>query len=120
MKVKVIRANKWEHPGEFPDFEKGAAVKIAKEEDADFLGWYACDIAGYETFVPKSFVYNGVLAREYNPTELVQEVGDILEVREIINAWLFAKNENGVTGWIPAESVVSVDSAGADILKKEN
>jgi hypothetical protein len=29
-------------------------------------------------------------------------------VREIVYAWLIVTNENGVTGWIPAESVLSV------------
>lgn len=41
-------------------------------------------------------------------TELVQSAGDILTVNEIVNAWLFATNERGETGWIPAEAVVSV------------
>jgi len=112
MKVKVIK----KHPSEwqfqqFPSFEKGTKVTMAKEKNTDFLDWYACDIAGHETFVPKSFVCDGVLSREYNPTELVQEAGDILEVQEIVNAWLIATNEKGITGWIPAEVVVSVNAA---------
>jgi hypothetical protein len=28
---------------------------------------------------------------------LVAEVGDVLDVQEIVNAWLIAINENGVT-----------------------
>jgi len=109
MKVKVIK----KHPSEwqfqqFPTFEKGTKVAMA-EEDTHFLQWYACDIAGHETFVPISFVCDGVLTRDYNPTELIQEVGDILEVQEIVNAWLLATNEKSVTGWIPAEIVVSVN-----------
>jgi hypothetical protein len=50
-----------------------------------------------------------LLARDYNPTELIQEVSDILEVQEIVNAWLIATNADGVTGWIAAEAVVSVN-----------
>ena len=46
--------------------------------------------------------------RDYNPTELVAEDGDVLEVREIVYAWLIATNERDVTGWIPAESAVTV------------
>ena len=108
MKVKVVRPSRWEFPGEFPTFEKGTHVRLAGEEDTDFLSWYACDIAGHETFVPITFVRDGKLARDYNPTELTPKVGDILEVREIVNAWLLATNEQGTTGWIPAEMVVSV------------
>ena len=105
MKVKVIQ----EHPGEgeFPTFEKGTAVAMAQDEDTHFLHWYACDIAGYQTYVPGIFVRDGRLTRDYNPTELIQEAGDILEVWEIIHAWLLATNEQGITGWIPAEAVVA-------------
>ena len=109
MKVKVIRASRWEHPGEFPTFEKRTPVTLAKEEDAEFLGWYACNIAGYEPYVPKDFVSDGVLKRDYNPTELIQELGDVLEVQEIVYSWLFATNDKGVTGWIPAERVMSIN-----------
>jgi len=105
MKVNVV-AN---HPGEgnFPTFAKGTAV-ILGEACTHFLHWYACDIEGHQTYVPENFVHDGKLTRDYNPTELVQEVGDILELREIVYAWLVATNENGITGWIPAEAVVSI------------
>jgi len=104
MRVSVIA----QHPGEgaFPEFAKGTSVALGGE-CARFLHWHPCVIEGYETYVPKSFVRNGKLTRDYNPTELVAEIGDVLEVREIVNAWLLAINTNGVIGWIPAESVVS-------------
>ena len=103
-KVKVIA----EHPGEgaFPTFAKGTAVTLG-EECTRFLHWFPCVIDSYETYVPESFVRDGKLIRDYNPTELVAEIGDILEVQEIVYAWLMATNENDVTGWIPAESVLS-------------
>ena len=105
MKVKVVK----QHSGEglFPTFKKGTKVKI-KETCENYLHWSSCDIEGYQTYVPEIFVCDGVLTRDYNPTELIQEAGDILEVHEIICAWLTATNKNGITGWIPAESVVSV------------
>jgi len=108
MKVKVTNPCKWEHPGQFPTFEKGTPIVIAEEEDTDFLGWHACEIAAHKTFVPKIFVFEGKLTRDYNPTELIQNVGDILEIKEIINAWLFATNDKGISGWFPAECVASV------------
>jgi len=108
MKVQVTRSSRWEHPGEFPSFKKGTPVTLAAEEGKHFLGWYACDIEGYTTYIPKIFVDEGKLVRDYDPTELIQDAGDILEVNEIIFAWLLATNDNGVTGWIPAECVVSV------------
>ena len=108
MKVQVVRLSRWDFPGEFPTFEKGTPVRLAGGEDTDFLGWYACEISEYETFVPITFVSGGKLTRNYNPTELTPKVGDILEVQEIVNAWLLATNDRGVAGWIPAQTVVSV------------
>jgi len=112
MKVKVMQdyPNKWEFQGRFPAFEKGTSITIAKEEDADYSGWYACEITGHKFYVPKDFVCDGKLTRDINPTELIQKVGDILEVQEIVYAWLLATNDRGVTGWITAEVVVSVDA----------
>ena len=106
MRVKVIAR----HPGEgtFPTFSKGTAVMMG-EEDTHFLHWYPCIIERHDTYVPECFVRNGKLICDYNPTELVAEIGNILEVQDVVYAWLMAMNENGVTGWIPAESVVSVD-----------
>jgi len=106
MKVKVIKKHLGE--GRFPTFEKGTEVVLAKEEDTHYLNWYACNIAGHETYVPIVFVCDGKLTRDYNPTELVQEVGDILEIQEIVYAWLIATNKQGVIGWIPAEAVLSI------------
>ena len=108
MKVTVIA----QHPGEgaYPTFAKGTAVTLGGE-CTHFPHWYHCVIKGHETYVPESFVREGKLVRDYNPTELVAEAGDILKVREIVYAWLIATNENGITGWIPAESVVSDMSA---------
>ncbi|MCL2857999.1 MAG: SH3 domain-containing protein [Oscillospiraceae bacterium] len=112
MKVKVMQGypSKWPFPGNFPTFAKGTPVSLVEEEDADFAGWYASEIAGHEPYTPIAFVRDGKLIRDYNPTELTQQAGDILEVREIVHAWLLATNEQGVTGWITAEAVVSVDS----------
>ena len=109
MKVKVIKKHPSEWPfQQFPTFKKGTALSIAEKSDSHFLHWHACEIAGHETFVPECFVCNDVLTRDYNPTELRQEVGDILEVEALFYAWLFAKNEKGETGWIPAEVVLSL------------
>ena len=107
MKVKVIKEHLGE--GQFPVFVEGTPVTM-KEECTHYLHWCACDIEGHQTYVPKIFVSNGKLTRDYNPTELIQEVGDIVEVKEIVYAWLLATNNKGITGWIPAEAVVSIDS----------
>ena len=112
MRARVIR----NHPGEgqFPVFKKGTRVVMADDAESGFLGWRACDIEGYKTYAPEIFVCDGALTRDYDPTELVQQAGDIIEVREIVHAWLIATNEKGTMGWIPAEIVVSVDETTCD------
>lgn len=105
MKVKVMQKHLGE--GEFPTFKKDTAIKMQQEADSYFLHWHECEIEGHQTFVPDIFVQDGILVRDYNPTELVQNVGDVLEVKEITYAWLLATNGEGITGWIQAEVVVS-------------
>ena len=104
MRVQVISQHFGE--GMFPTFAKDTPVKMGIT-DSHFPHWFPCIIEGYETYVPEMFVNNGKLVRDYNPTELVAEVGEILEVQKIVCAWLLATNADGVVGWIPAESVIS-------------
>jgi len=106
MKAKVITAHLGE--GTFPDFPQGTKVTITGDECSDFRHWYPCEIDGYQTYIPKHFFAEEVLTRDYNPTELIQAEGDIITVEEIAYAWLRATNEKGQTGWIPAQSVVSL------------
>jgi len=112
MKVKATKncPYGWERI-EFPTFRKGTAVKLAadrEEGDDYFVDWFAAEVDGHETFVPVSFIKDGKLIRDYNPTELEVKAGGILEVVEIVNAWLIAKDNKGRIGWIPAENVVSM------------
>ena len=109
MKVKIILPlfTEWER-GIFPTFAKETKVAI-KQEDKDFRGWHEAEIEGHQTFIPKHFVSDGKLVRDYNPTELVGEVGDLVEVQEIHHAWLLATDEQGTTGWIPSAVVISIN-----------
>jgi len=101
--VKVVQNHSGE--GIFPTFSKGTPVKITGEECREFAHWFPCEIEGHKTYIPESFLLDGALSKDYNPTELVQRAGDVLVVNEIVNAWLMATNEKGQTGWIPAEAV---------------
>ena len=107
MKAKVI----CKHDGEglFPTFAKGTKVIITGSECTHFLHWFPCEIEGHLTYIPKAFLNDDLtLARDYNPTELVLDEGSIIEIKEIVNAWLIATTQDGQTGWIPAESVISI------------
>lgn len=77
------------------------------QEIREHFNWYQAEIEGKETFVPKHFVTDKRLNRNYNPTELNGKIGDIIEVKEIHTLWLLAENTQGETGWILAENVVS-------------
>jgi hypothetical protein len=105
MRIKVIAQHLGE--GEFPTFGQGSMVFLG-EECTHFLHWHSCEIEGYKTYIPEAFICDGILTRDYNPTELIAEVGEVLEVREIVYAWLLATDTKGITGWIPAESVISI------------
>lgn len=106
MKVKTVQQHDGE--GKFPSFPAGEKVTITGQECLGFRHWFPCEIGGHKTYVPESFMSDGALVREYNPTELIQNKGDILELLEIVNAWSLAKNEKGEIGWIPMEALVSM------------
>ena len=108
MKVKVLCSSRYVSLGKFPTYKKGTPVNITGNEDEDFPHWYPCTFDGHNTFVPDTYFADGKLTKDYNPTELPQQPGDVLEVLEIVNAWLFVENEQGVRGWFPTECVVSI------------
>ncbi|MCL2846559.1 MAG: SH3 domain-containing protein [Firmicutes bacterium] len=109
MKVKVTKehSDEWEIT-QFPTFAKGSTVKMEKAEDKEFPGWHAAVIDGHETFVPKIFVHCGKLRRDYNPTEISANVGDILTVIETVGGWLHVETANGTIGWIPTARVSEI------------
>lgn len=105
MKVRVVDRHNGE--GAFPTFGAGEAVGDLQPCD-EYAHWMSCVINGFTTFIPDSFVRDGVLARDYNPTELIADQGEILDIEEIVHGWLYGSNEKGVYGWIPAENVTSM------------
>jgi len=106
MKVKVIQEHRGE--GKFPEFQKGTNVQIIGSECNHYLNWFPCKIENHKTYIPSVFIENEALIRNYNPTELICNVGDILEVKEIFHAWFIAEKSCGITGWIPAEKCISL------------
>ena len=105
--MKVVVIDNHDGEGQFPTFVEGEIIRnlLPCEESTH---WLSCAINGYETYVPDIFVNNSTLIRGYNPTELVANKGEILEIEEIAYEWLYGKNEKGVYGWIPSEKVVSI------------
>ena len=118
MRLKVIETHAGY--GVFPLFPKGTAVNNA-EADAEYPThaeaiwgsgsnphWLACVIDGHETFIPDTYVDNGVLTRGYSPTEIVVEKGQNLTLLELVFEWAYVKDESGKEGWLPTSKVISV------------
>ena len=122
--MQLLVTESHEGQGEFPLFKKGSAVGgIMSDSDYpncsyDIWGsysnphWLACVIDGQNIFIPDIYVTNGVLNRDYNPTELVVEEGQKVTLLNIVFEWLYVKDETGNEGWLPVNKVVSVDLYG--------
>lgn len=105
--MKVVVVDKHDGEGRFPAFKAGEAVHNMQACD-ESVHWKFCTINGFDTYIPEVFVHNGVLARDYDPTEILIEAGEVLEVEAVVYEWLYVKNAVGICGWIPAEKVLSV------------
>lgn len=105
--MKVVVMDRHDGEGQFPAFCTGEVVNNLQSCD-ESAHWMSCTINGFDTYIPDVFVDNANLTREYNPTEMVADKGEILEIAEIVFEWLYVRNEKGVYGWIPAEKVISI------------
>ena len=105
--MKVVVIDRHDGEGQFPTFYAGDTVHNLQPCE-ESVHWMSCTINGSDIYVPDIFVSNTTLMREYNPTELVADKDEILEIEEIVYEWLYGKNEKGIYGWIPAEKVISI------------
>jgi hypothetical protein len=118
--MKLLTIEQHNGCGVFPLFEKGTAVDSIKP-DAEYPihaeaiwgegcaeHWVSCAIEGHDTFIPKTFITDGVLNRNYNPTEPIVEKGQIITLLELVFEWLYVKDENGKVGWLAANKAVSI------------
>ncbi len=105
MKVEVVKKHLGE--GVFKTYVKGTKVDIL-EDCKHFIHWKKCKLENEITYVPGCFVEDSKLKYDYNPTEIVSDEGDTIEVIYIVYAWIYGKNlVSGETGWIPCENVCS-------------
>lgn len=105
--MKAFITDRHDGEGTFPVFPAGTVVENI-EPNEEYDHWLSCSINGMNTYVPDVFVKDDRLTREYNPTELVVDKGELVEVEEIVYEWLYAEKADGTRGWIPAEKVVSL------------
>ena len=119
--MKLLVTEKHRGCGEFPLFKKGSIIG-GSEGNPDFPNyaeeiwgsrseprWVACELDGHDVFVPDIYIVDGVLNRDYNPTELMIEEGQKVTLLKIVFEWLYVKDENCNEGWLPVNKVVSVE-----------
>lgn len=103
MRLIVTKFHRGE--GQFPLFPKGSVVKL-KAECPQYLNWFECEIDGYSTYAPRHFIQQNQLIRDYNPTELVANENDIVELLELHYEWALVQR-NSEIGWLPCNILVS-------------
>ncbi len=105
--MKLLVIEKHEGYGVFPLFPQGTTVSDYAACD-EYPHWCSCVIGGYETFVAEVYVDDGVLIKDYNPTEIIVMKGQILTLIHIVFEWLYVEDKKGQTGWVPASKVISI------------
>lgn len=107
MELKVIANHQGE--GVFPTFKKGSCVNM-KAPCREYLNWYVCEIEGYSTYIPVHFVEDNQLLVDYNPTELVIQANEVVELSELHYQWALVRYKNQV-GWLPTQILKSISVA---------
>jgi hypothetical protein len=107
--VNYIVLKEYESP--YPDpihFQEGEIIEVGEtyEDDPDWVDWvWCCGEHHNDAWVPKQFIYfqNGqwVMKRNYNAMELILEIGESVNVLEIVNGFGMAEKSDGSRGWVP-------------------
>ena len=87
-------------------------LTIGREDD-EWPGWVWCTTAtSVSGWLPLAYLRatgEGIVAIcDYNATELPAEVGDHLQIEQVVNGWLWCANVSGQRGWVPTLSVKPV------------
>jgi len=104
--MKLMVTDNHDGEGKFPLFKKGTAVNNFTLVD-DESHWYSCVIDGHSTYIPDTYVVDGVLSQDYDPTEIIVTKGQIVTLIAIVFEWLYVEDENGAAGWLPSSKAVS-------------
>ena len=99
--MQLITVNDHQGESKFPLFPKGTAVKILAECE-NYPNWLSAEIEGHFVYVPDHFIEKNQLVIDYNPTELVVEKGEVVELLELHYEWALVQKENEI-GWLPCK-----------------
>lgn len=106
--MKLLLIDSHDGEGAFPVFPKGSIVENAQPSE-ECAHWMPCMIDGKETFLPDIYLTDNRLNVDYDPTELVLEKGEVVELLKVVCEWLYVRTKDGVSGWLPAAKLVSMD-----------
>ena len=104
--MKLLVADNHDGEGKFPLFRKGTVVKNFTPVDEE-SHWFSCEIEGHSTYIPDTYVADGVLAQDYDPTEIVVTKGQKVDLIAIVFEWLYVEDENGIAGWLPSSKTIT-------------
>ncbi len=112
MRVSVIH----QHRSNYPDpvsFRRGDRL-VAGRRDTEYPGWIRVTAGdGREGWAPEQYLdldESPALALEdYSARELDTEIGEQLDVLQVLNDWLLVENARGVRGWVPAQTTAPAD-----------
>ena len=91
--------------------KKGETVQIGRHDD-EWPGWvWSTNAAGESRWVPEAYLRSdGLVVRDYESTELVVQVGDVVTAVFAESGWLWCTNQSGQSGWVPHKVVEPVHS----------
>jgi hypothetical protein len=114
-RYRVIRDYRSPYPEPIM-FLKGEKVTVGEEytEDPDWKDWVWCSGQGEKSaWVPKQYLdteaCSGVFKSDYNARELSVQVGETLDVYEIVNGFGMAQKQDGLRGWVPMRYLEPVE-----------
>jgi hypothetical protein len=107
-----------EYLSPYPDpihFKKGVIVDVGEtyKGDPDWADWVWCTGKNKSSaWVPKQYIHydsgQWVLKTEFNAMEISVDVGDCLDVYEIVNGFGMAEKPDGKRGWVPMKHLQQI------------
>ncbi|MDO4699432.1 MAG: SH3 domain-containing protein [Moraxella sp.] len=104
--MQLMTVAKHQPPPPLPTFCRGTPIKNIKP-CSSYTHWYACQIAGHDTYMPAHFVRENRLAVDYNPSELAIDKGQIVTLLELHYEWVLAAYQDKV-GWLPCKILITI------------
>ena len=94
----------------------GDTFALSRRDD-EYPGWvWATAEDGRAGWVPESWLRvagdSGVLVRDYTAAELALEPGDVVSGDLVESGWLWARADDGRSGWAPLECLARVRRDG--------